>query len=33
VRALDDPDDLMAAFPDDKEGNVGLAVHLWGYTF
>jgi hypothetical protein len=31
VRTLDDLRALLERFPDDKEGNRALAVHLWGY--
>ena len=31
VRTLDQLENLFDRFPDDKEGNLGLARHLWGY--
>jgi len=31
VRDLDDLDAVLRRFPDDQEGNVELALHLWGY--
>ncbi|MFQ5968140.1 MAG: hypothetical protein ACE5MI_11110 [Acidimicrobiia bacterium] len=31
VRTLDDLEDVFTRFPDDKEGNTGLAQYLWGY--
>jgi hypothetical protein len=31
LRSLDDLDGTMARFADDRDGNVELAVHLWGY--
>jgi hypothetical protein len=32
VRTLDDLLELIVQFPDDKEGNLALAQHLWGYN-
>jgi hypothetical protein len=31
IRGLDDLDAVFRRFPDDQEGNVELALHLWGY--
>src|SRR5215510_9505155 len=31
IRDLDGLDAVFRRFPDDKEGNVELALHLWGY--
>ena len=31
IRRLGDLERAMARFPDDRDGNVALAVHLWGY--
>jgi hypothetical protein len=31
LRSLDDLESAIAGFPDDRDGNVALAVHLWGY--
>jgi hypothetical protein len=31
VRTLDDLDSLMSRYPDDQDGNIRLAFHLWGY--
>jgi tRNA U55 pseudouridine synthase TruB len=32
VRTLDDLDQLMARFPQDRAGNTALAQYLWGYN-
>lgn len=32
VRTIDDLDDVFARFPDDKDGNIALAQHLWAYN-
>jgi hypothetical protein len=31
IRTLDDLEELFDRFPDDKDGNLDLARHLWGY--
>lgn len=31
IRSLDDLENVLARFPSDREGNVRLAEHLWGY--
>jgi hypothetical protein len=31
IRDLDDLEAVLRRFPDDQEGNVELALHLWGY--
>jgi hypothetical protein len=31
IRTLDELDDVFAQFQDDKDGNIALAEHLWGY--
>ena len=31
IRALDDLELALARFPDDQDGNVALALDLWGY--
>jgi hypothetical protein len=33
VRTIDDLEVLIARFPENREGNVALARHLWGYKF
>jgi hypothetical protein len=33
VRTLDDLEFLFARFPEDKDGNMALAQHLWGYNY
>ena len=32
LRTLDDLEALFARFPEDKDGNIALAQHLWGYN-
>ncbi len=32
VRSLDDLEQLIAGFPEDRAGNTALAQHLWGYN-
>jgi hypothetical protein len=31
IRTLDDLDAVLARYPEDQQGNMALAVHLWGY--
>ena len=31
IRTLADLQGVLRSFPDDKEGNIALAQHLWGY--
>lgn len=31
IRTSQDLEELLSAFPDDKDGNTALAEHLWGY--
>lgn len=31
IRTIDDLDDLLGDYPDDREGNTALAQHLWHY--
>jgi hypothetical protein len=32
IRTLDDLEDLLAQYPEDKDGNLALAQHLWRYN-
>lgn len=33
VRTVDDLEAVIDRYPEDRDGNVALAVHLWGYRF
>lgn len=33
IRTLDDLGGVLARYPEDQDGNIALAVHLWGYRF
>src|SRR5262249_22501185 len=33
IRTLDDLERVAGRFPEDKDGDMALAVHLWGYRY